>query len=99
VGHAYKVSCHLEIDWFVFGPFFSLWLALIWSSSRPSPLSSFALRNMVSCFAHFECVFHVFPRSPPANGQIPKLVEIVSSKALCLSLAFILAVFYVKVGG
>jgi hypothetical protein len=37
-------------------------------------------------FAHFECVFHVFHECPPANGQTPKLVEIVSSKALFLSL-------------
>ena len=58
-------------------------------SSRPSPLGLFCLAQygVTLCFfAHFECVFHVFHKCPHANGQTPKLVEIVSSKALCLSL-------------
>ena len=67
--------------------------ALIWLGSGPSPLGLFyfAQYGVMLCF--FECIFYIFLKCRPANGQTPKLVEIVSSKALCLSLVFILVVF------
>jgi hypothetical protein len=70
--------------------------ALIWLDSRISPPGLFCFAQyggMLCFFAHFECIFYVFHECPPTNGQTPKLMEIVSSKALCLSLVFILAVF------
>jgi hypothetical protein len=73
----------------MFGPFFSIYLALIWPGSRPSPLGLFCLAQYgvtLCVFAHFECIFLVFHKCPLANGQTPKLVEIVSSKALFLGL-------------
>ena len=69
---------------------------LIGLNNRFSPprIFCFAQYGGKLCFfVHFECIFYVFHECPPANGQTPKLVEIVSSKALYLSLVFILAVF------
>ena len=42
---------------------------------------------------HFRLILCVIPTCPPGNGKSPKLVELISSKALCLGLVFILAVF------
>ena len=72
----------------------------------------FTLRYKAPCWCIFPCicvsvcfvVFLVHFRyisctiliCPPAIGQTPKLVEIISSKALCLSLVFIWAYFIRK---
>ena len=40
-------------------------------------------------FAHFLALYVYFHKCPPANGQTPKLVEIVSFKALFLNLVFV----------
>jgi len=66
-----------------------LFQALILLVSGPSPLGLFCFaqyRVTLCFFAYFECIFHLFHECTPANGQTPKLVEIVSSKTLCLSL-------------
>ena len=73
-----------------------LGLDLVWYVVGLLLLGSFyfAQYHVILYFsAHFECIFHVFHECTPTNGQTPKLVEIVSSKTLCLSLVFILAVF------
>jgi hypothetical protein len=42
--------------------------------------------HLVCCVRH---IFLVILTCPPVNGKTPKLMEIVSSKALCLSLVSI----------
>ena len=69
-----------------------LFQALILLVSGPSPLGLFCFaqyRVTLCFFAHFECIFHLFHECPPANGQTLKLVDIVSSKALFLSLVHV----------
>ena len=66
-----------------------LFQALFLLVSGPSPLGLFCFaqyRVTLCFFAHFECIFHLFHEFPPAKAKTPKLVEIVSSKTLCLSL-------------
>jgi len=96
MGHALKFHAIWRSLGLGLGSFSPHDWALIWLDSGPSPLWLFCFVQygvMLCLFAHFECIFYVFRECPPANGQTSKLVKIVSSKALCLSLVFILVVF------
>jgi len=76
--------------------------ALIWLGSRLSPPGFFCFAQygvLLVFFVHFGCIFFVFLECCPANGQTPKLVEIVSSKSPMSKLGVYFSSFYMKIGG
>jgi hypothetical protein len=86
IGHSCNVWLYLEHVCFGFWAFFSMWQGLDlpgkWAFS-PRGSCPVMLRLVYCVFGH---IFLVIPTCPPVNGKTPKLKEIISSKALCLSL-------------
>ena len=87
-----------DLSWWAFP--FILCACLLYTSSESAFLVYFPCICVSVCFivflVHFRYISCAIPICPPAIGQTPKFVEIVSSKALCLSLVFIWAYFIWK---
>ena len=95
---AYKVLHCLEHVCFGFWAFSPCDRALIFLVSGPSPPSLMS-GDVMPCHIRIWARFQVIPTCPPINGKTPKLMEIVSSKALCLSLVIYFGGFYASIGG
>ena len=75
-------------------------LSSLGSGLSPLGLFCFVQHGVMLCFfVHYECIFYIFLECPPANGQTPKLVEIVSSKRPMSKLGVYFSSFYMKIGG
>ena len=84
-----------DLSWWAFP--FIVCACLVFASSESAFLVYFPCICVSVCFVvflvHFRYISCTIPICPPAIGQTPKLVEIISSKVLCLSLVFIWAYF------